>query len=59
MILAEILKQPAKFDCLKNPAVLELESLEYSTFHLIALIFFILAIIHTLFAYKAREWAKT
>lgn len=59
MILAEIIKQPAKFDCLKNPLVLELESLGYSTFHLITLILFILAIIHTLFAYKAREWAKT
>lgn len=59
MLLAEIIKQPAKFDCLKNPAVLALESLEYSTFHLIALILFILAIIHTLFAYKARQWAKT
>lgn len=58
MILAEIAKHPAKFDCLKHPVVLQLESLNYSTFHLIALIIFVLAIIHTLCVYKVNEWAK-
>lgn len=58
MILAEILKQPAKFDCLKHPVVLELESLHYTHFHLVALIIFILAIIHTLCVYKVHEWAR-
>jgi hypothetical protein len=57
MILAEILKQPAKFDCLKNPVVLQLEALEYTPFHLIALILFVLAIVHTLCVYKVHEWA--
>lgn len=58
MILADILKNPSKFDCLKHPVVLEIESLEYSTFHLIALILFVFAIIHTLCVYKVHEWAK-
>jgi hypothetical protein len=58
MILAEILKQPAKFDCLKNPIVLQIESLQYSLFHLLALIIFILAIVHTLCVYKVHDWAR-
>ncbi len=58
MILAEIVKQPAKFDCLKHPVVLQLESLNYTPFHLIALIIFILAIFHTLCVYKVHAWAK-
>ncbi len=58
MILAEIAKQPAKFDCLKHPTVLQLESLTYSPFHLIALILFVLAILHTLCVYKVHEWAR-
>lgn len=58
MILAEIVKQPAKFDCLKDPVVLQIESLHYSHFHLIAFIIFVLAILHTLFAYKIHEWAR-
>ncbi len=58
MLLAEILKQPAKFDCLKHPVVLEIESLQYSAFHLIALVIFVLAILHTLCVYKVHEWAK-
>lgn len=58
MILAEIFKQPAKFDCLKRPIVLELESLNFTPFHLVALLIFILAIAHILCVYKVHEWAK-
>lgn len=58
MILAEIIKQPAKYDCLKDPIVLQIESLQYSTFHIIALVLFILAIFHTLCVYKVHEWAR-
>lgn len=58
MILAEIAKLPSKFDCLKDPIVLEIESLGFSTFHLIALILFVLAIVHTLCAYKIEDWAR-
>ncbi|HSX10980.1 MAG TPA: putative Na+/H+ antiporter [Chlamydiales bacterium] len=58
MILAEILKQPAKFDCLKNPVILQLESLNFTPFHLIALIIFAIAIVHTLCVYKVHEWAR-
>lgn len=58
MILAEVFKQPAKFDCLKDPIVLQIESLNYSLFHAIALAIFILAIVHTLCVYKVHEWAR-
>lgn len=58
MILAEMIKQPAKFDCLKDPIVLQIESLHYSIFHLIAFLLFVLAIIHTLCVYKVHEWAR-
>ena len=58
MILAEVLKQPAKYDCLKDPLILQIESLKFSSFHIISLIIFILAIIHTLSVYKVHEWAK-
>lgn len=56
-IFAEVAKQPAKFDCLKQPIVLQLESLTYTPFHVIALIIFICAIIHTLSVYKVYKWA--
>lgn len=56
--LAEASKQPARFDCLKPPPVLELEALVFSPFHVIALVLFILAIIHTLFAYKIHDLAR-
>lgn len=56
--LAEIVKQPARFDCLKHPTVIQLENLNFSTFHLIALVLFILAIIHTLSVSKIQEWAR-
>ncbi len=56
--LAHFVKQPAKFDCLKQPEVLVLESLEASTFHIIALIIFICAILHTLSVHKIHNWAR-
>lgn len=55
---AEVIKQPAQFDCLKQPEVLLLESLEFTPFHLVALILFICAIIHTLSVYKIHNWAR-
>ncbi|PIS02308.1 MAG: hypothetical protein COT85_05955 [Chlamydiae bacterium CG10_big_fil_rev_8_21_14_0_10_42_34] len=58
MILAEIVKTPAKYDCLKHPMVLQLESLDFTPFHLIAFIIFFLAIIHTLSVYKVHQWAR-
>jgi hypothetical protein len=59
MILAEILKQPSKFDCLKHPSVLQLEELQYTPFHLVALLIFACAVIHTLFVYKIHNWARS
>ncbi len=56
--IAEATKQPSRFDCLKPLPVLELEALTYSPFHVLALIFFVLAIVHTLFAYKIHDWAR-
>lgn len=58
ILLAEIIKQPTKFDCLKDPVVLQIESLQYSAFHMIALVLFALAIIHTLCVFKVHEWAR-
>ncbi len=58
MILAQLVKQPAKFDSLKDPVILQLESLTYTPFHLVALVIFALAIIHTLCVYKVRGWAQ-
>lgn len=57
-ILAEFAKQPSKFDCLKHPSVLELEVLEYTPLHLVALLLFVCAVFHTLFVYKIENWAK-
>lgn len=58
MFLAQIAKQPAKLDCLKHPSVLELESLTFTPFHLIALILFICAVIHTFSVLKIHKWAR-
>ncbi len=58
-MLAQISKAPGKFDCLKSPSVLALENLDYTTFHLIALILFVAAIIHTLSVRKIHHWART
>lgn len=57
-MFAELVKVPSKLDCLKRPDVLALENLEYSTFHLIALLILICAIIHTLFVHKIYDLAK-
>lgn len=58
MWLAEILKQPSKFDCLKHPSVLKLEELRYMPFHLWALFFFLCAVVHTLSVHKIHHWAQ-
>src|SRR5438105_10273980 len=58
MILAEILKMPAKFDCLKHPVILQLESLKFTPFHVISLCLFALAVIHTLAASWLHEKAR-
>ena len=49
---------PTKYDCLKTPTVLGLESFEFSTFHVITLIIFICAIIHTLSVNRIHKWAR-
>ncbi len=56
--LSNIAKHPAKFDCLKKPEILQLEGLEFTPFHLIALIFFICAVLHTLSVHKIHQWAR-
>jgi hypothetical protein len=47
MLLTQIDKIPTRYELLKDPAILNLESLSYSKFHLISLVIFLLAIIHT------------
>jgi hypothetical protein len=56
-ILAEVLKQPQQLDCIKHPVVLELESLAFTPFHLISLILFAIAVVHTLSVRKIHHWA--
>ncbi|MBS0624552.1 MAG: hypothetical protein JSS32_00705 [Verrucomicrobia bacterium] len=55
---AEIIKHPAKFDCLKQPEVLQLEGLQFSPFHLISLLIFIFAILHTLSVHLIHNYAR-
>lgn len=57
-LLSQIVKHPAKLDCLKHPSVLQLEMLEISPFHIIASIIFLCAIIHTLSTYRIQKWAE-
>jgi hypothetical protein len=57
-MLAYMLKAPSKFDCLKQPSVLALEDFSYSIFHLIALLLFVAAIVHTLSVRKIHQWAR-
>lgn len=57
-MLANLIKSPGKLDCLKSADVLALEQLEYSTFHLLALIFLACAIIHTLCVHKVHDLAR-
>ncbi|MBF8263876.1 MAG: hypothetical protein HW387_1541 [Parachlamydiales bacterium] len=56
--LAERVKSPAKFDCLKTDTVLGLEDFDFSFFHLVTLIIFICAIIHTLSVNWIHKWAR-
>ncbi|HSX38700.1 MAG TPA: putative Na+/H+ antiporter [Chlamydiales bacterium] len=58
-LFAQIAKQPQRFDCLKHPVILQLESFEFVSFHVISLVLFILAIIHTLSANRVRAWARS
>ena len=58
LTLAERAKTPTKFDCLKTPTVLGLESFEFSTFHVVTLAIFICAIIHTLSVNHIHRWAR-
>jgi hypothetical protein len=58
LALAERAKTPAKFDCLKTPTVLGLESFEFSSFHIITLVIFICAVIHTLSVNHIHKWAR-
>jgi hypothetical protein len=57
-LLAELIKNPQKYDCLKHPSVLKLEALQFTPFHIFSLVFFILAIIHTLLANRVHSWAR-
>jgi len=57
-LIAELTKRPSQYDCLKQPIILELENLNYTPFHLIALILFALAVVHTLAAGKIHEWTR-
>jgi len=58
LALAERAKTPAKFDCLKTPTVLGLESFEFSTFHLVTFAIFVCAVIHTLSVNHIHRWAR-
>jgi hypothetical protein len=57
-LLAEFIKNPQRYDCLKHPVILQLESLQFTPFHLISLILFAFAIIHTLSANRVHAWAR-
>lgn len=54
----EHVKNPARFDCLKTPTVLGLESFEFSVFHLITFLIFLCAIVHTLSVNQIHRWAR-
>lgn len=56
--VAELLKHPAKLDCLKHPEVLQLEGLQFTPFHVVSLIIFICAVLHTLSVHKIHNWAR-
>ncbi len=57
-LLAELVKNPQRYDCLKHPVLLQLESLHFTSFHLFALLLFALAIVHTLIANRVHSWAR-
>jgi hypothetical protein len=52
------IKVASKFDCLKTPIVLGLESFDFSLFHCLTLLIFVLAVIHTLSANLVHRWAR-
>ena len=56
--LLENVKAHGRFDCLKTPTVLGLESFEFSFFHLISLTLFVCAIFHTLSVNFINHWAR-
>lgn len=58
MVASTLLSQTAKFEFLKDPSILQLESLDYSPFHLISCLIFLFAIIHTLFSYRLHAQAR-
>lgn len=58
-LLAEFVKNPQRYDCLKHPVILQLESLQFTPFHAVSLILFVLAIIHTLSANRVHGWARS
>ncbi|MCC6128238.1 MAG: hypothetical protein IT584_03450 [Chlamydiae bacterium] len=58
LAFADIVKHPAKFDCLKKPEILQLEGLQFTPFHLIALCLFICAVLHTFSIHKIHDWAR-
>jgi len=58
-MFAEILKTPSRYDCLKRPSVLALENLDFTLFHLIALLLFVGAIIHTLSVHQIHRYARS
>lgn len=55
---AELTRQPQKYDCLKHSKILQLESLDFTPFHLVSLILFILAIFHTLSVHWIHHHAR-
>lgn len=57
-LFAQLLKNPSKFDCLKSFGVLNIEGLAFSSFHVIATVIFICAVIHTLSAHKIHHFAR-
>jgi hypothetical protein len=58
-LLAEFVKNPQRYDCLKHPVILQLESLQFTPFHAVSLTLFVLAIIHTLSANRVHAWARS
>lgn len=58
-LLAEFIKNPQRYDCLKHPIILQIESLQFSPFHVVSLLLFALAIIHTLSASRVHSWARS
>src|SRR5262245_47182575 len=58
LLLAEFVKNPQRYDCLKHPVILQLESLTFTPFHAVSLTLFVIAIVHTLLANRVHSWAR-